>query len=185
MQFDVQRLKSRIDYMSTSGAPISHWYSSHECSILATNAYGRPVVILSAKRSEQIVYPPLTVPFSTKVVPIFLHYSTSHFDAAIPKQLVMLKYPRVDPQSAGLQSIHPTVRSWVTFFNDNAAFPSSYNMQYNTFHNYHCKTTSNFGPGLEIAKSWTGNSHSLKLIHFALDHQLSLNIFGLVTTISQ
>ena len=80
-----------------------------------SKSFNHPVVVLSAKLSEQTVVPPLRS-YDAQAKIIFLYYAAAHFEAAVPLNASVISFPRVDPLVFGLRSSFPAVESWLTFF---------------------------------------------------------------------
>ena len=103
---------------STPSTTIEHWYSSHECSIVAATCYKRPVVLITRQRYQNAVYIPILSEYSPGAArhAIFLHFDYNHYEAAVPYSWESIEYPRIDPQTRYQAKSYATCKSWLEFY---------------------------------------------------------------------
>ena len=103
---------------SEKPAPVENWFLSPECSMLAANFYGLPVVVLSTKIVHQATFPPMFTVFDREAAetPVTIFHQMCHFDAATAINRHVQQFPRVDPQCRGLADRYPELRAWLSFF---------------------------------------------------------------------
>ena len=117
MGLDITGLAKRIACAALT-ANVNHWYSSHECSIVAATCYKRPIAIITSERFKNAIYIPILTPFTPESArsTVFLYYAYSHYQAAIPKNWDAIEYPRVDPQTSHQANNYTACKSWLDFF---------------------------------------------------------------------